>query len=240
MISFVELGKKGRLGNCLFQIATTISHAIDNNDSYLFPPWDQEQNFNLHGCFSTNISYQRNYIEPFFHYQKISYTSNTNLSGYFQSHKYFREDFVKKLLTPTIAKEISLIKDTCAIHVRRGDYVTNFPNHHPALSISYYQKAQQLALSRFYLIFSDDISWCKQNFQGPQYSFSENNLPHADLAIMSKCENGVIMANSSFSWWGAYLNNSPQKKIIAPNSWFGPALRQHNTKDLYMEDWIRI
>src|SRR5271154_4436526 len=101
MISFKDLGKSGRLGNQIFEIAATISLALDNNDSFVFPQWEYERFFNLHDCFSNNITNTETYTEPHFHYAKIPFKPNLNLSGYFKSHKYFdkHQDFIKKIFT---------------------------------------------------------------------------------------------------------------------------------------------
>jgi hypothetical protein len=87
-----------------------------------------------------------------------------------------------------------------------------------------------------FLVFSDDIQWCKENFKGDNFHFIEGEKDYVDLYLMSLCNNNII-ANSSFSWWGAWLNNTPNKKVIAPKQWFGKA-KQLNTKDLIPETWI--
>jgi len=241
MITFGDLGNLGRLGNQLFQISATISYALKNNDSYGFPTWKHEDHFDLKYCFFDNIKVEKTYAEPYFHYceiPKISYKYNLNLSGYFQSERYFFEhrDLIKELLTPKI--EIKRESGLCGIHVRRGDYV-NLTDCYVQLGMDYYLEAMRRSGCNKFLIFSDDIWWCKQNFKGNQFEFSENKKDYEDLAIMAKrCEHN-IMANSSFSWWGSYLNDNCDKKIIAPARWFGPKL-QHNTKDLIPKEWILI
>jgi hypothetical protein len=90
------------------------------------------------------------------------------------------------------------------------------------------------------ILFSNDIDWCKKNLilDGKELIYIENNFDYIDLWMMSLCENNII-ANSSFSWWGAWLNKNNNKIVVAPKKWFGNAL-QHNTKDLYPEKWIVI
>lgn len=237
MISFRDLGNMGRLGNQLFQIATTIALAVRNNDSYVFPPWEYERDFNLHNCFSNNINNVTTFRETGFTYSPIHYQPNMNLYGFFQSEKYFQDcqNLIQSLLTPTVGFGIKY--DHTAIHVRRGDY-TNLKQEYTQLDMSYYQKAMDMISSRFYVIFSDDIPWCREAFSGNNFIFSEGRTPVEDLALMAACEHQII-ANSSFSWWGAYLNRNPSKTIIAPYRWFGPAL-SHNTKDLLPEKWIKL
>jgi hypothetical protein len=237
-ITFSQLGNNGRMGNQLFQMAATISLALNNNDSYLFPTWKYEQHFNLHGCFVNQINLISIYREPHFHYAPIPYKPNLDLNGYFQSYKYMigHEDFIIDKLTPIYNL------DNCnatSIHIRRGDYVNN-ENNHPVINMDYYNKAIDLCATDKYYIFSDDIAWCKNNFIGNKFEFMEGNHETLDLAIMAKCSNNII-ANSSFSLWAAIINKNHDKKIIYPQKWFGPSL-QLNTKDLIPQNsnWISI
>lgn len=240
MISFNQLGNLGRLGNQLFQISSAISLAMHNDDEFVFPQWKYEPYFNLHGCFSSNIKTTNSYREPFFHYQKIQIADTKNqtldLSGYFQSHKYFQEysGLIKSLLTPKLGFGIKW--GTTSIHVRHGDYLS-LTKEYEQLGMSYYNQAMNMIKSKRYLIVSDDIPWCKANFIGEQFQFSEAD-EITDLSLQLSCEHNII-ANSSFSWWGGFLNKNPSKIVIAPNKWFGPAL-PHNTKDLKPEDWRSV
>lgn len=182
-----------------------------------------------------------------FNPQVLSLDSYTDLSGYFQTEEYFKkyreeilEIFSFKKDDEEEARNFLLSlpsdKDTISLHVRRGDY-TLYPNHHPVCSDDYYQSA----IGKFdlknsvFLVFSDDIEWCKKKFEGDNFIFSETNNPYVDLAIMSMCDHHII-ANSSFSWWGAWLNRSEDKRVIAPSRWFGPALNK-DTSGIYCEGW---
>jgi hypothetical protein len=238
MISFKELGKIGRLGNQLFQIATTIALAIRNNDRYIFPTWLYENSFNLHDCFSANITNYQTYNELNFTYTPILYKPNLNLFGYFQSEKYFVDhwDDIRKLLTPTIT--FGTNNNCTSIHVRRGDYL-NLTKKYSQLNMDYYKMAMEKTNTSKYMVFSDDIAWCKNNFQGDQFIFSEGKSDVEDLALMLGCEHNII-ANSSFSWWGAYLNKNPTKIVVAPSKWFGPVLSYNDTRDLLPSSWIKI
>lgn len=238
MITFSQLGEWGRMGNQLFQIATTISTALQNNTNYCFPPWQYEKNFNLHNCFSSNINTVETYRERVFYYDPIPAYKNIDLFGYFQSWKYFEhhKEEIINLLTPihNFEREPGL----CSIHVRRGDYLEK-QDCHPLMTMDYYQEAMKKSGCSKFILFSDDMRWCKKNFKGDEYEYAERNSPPVDLAIMVKrCESNII-CNSSFSWWGAYLNQFLDKKIIAPIKWFGPKLA-HDTKDLLPESWIKI
>lgn len=237
-ITFSQLGSMGRLGNQLFQIAVTVSTAIRNRSNYYFPEWNYEQYFNLHNCFNPTIEKKNVYAEPYFHYKQIPAFKDADLVGYFQSFKYMEgfEEKIKELLTPThhFDREDGL----CSLHVRRGDYVHQ-PHNHPTQSMEYYEKAMELSGCSKFLVFSDDIEWCKKNFVGSKFDFAEGQHETIDLAMMAKaCESNII-CNSSFSWWGAYLNKSPNKKIVAPTKWFGHKLN-HDTKDLCPSEWKRI
>lgn len=238
MITFSGLGTQGRMSNQLLEIAATIALALRNNDTYIFPPWEHEADFNLHNCFSSDIKFKHTYVEPCFEYKPIPYKSDMNLQGYWQSFKYF-EDFmpqIQELLTPIY--HFNRVPGLCSIHVRRGDYL-KFADAHPQQPMSYYHNAMEIINAKRYLIFSDDIEWCKQNFIGNEFDFSEYMTPAMDMAMMiKKCEHNII-CNSSFSLWAAYMNQSPNKKVVAPKLWFGPSMK-HNTKDLYMSDWTLI
>src|SRR6202034_3127321 len=153
MISFKELGQMGRLGNQLFQIAATVAFAVRHDDNYIFPLWSQEKYFNLHGCFSNSIhSNIETYKEPAFNYSAIPYKGSINLSGYFQSEKYFldQRDLIRNLLTPTIGFEIKY--DHTSIHVRRGDYV-NLTKEYVQLGMEYYNRGMQLTNTSKYIVF---------------------------------------------------------------------------------------
>lgn len=236
MITFTKLGSLGRLGNQLFQLAAAIALALRNDDEFIFPPWEYEPYFNLHGCFRPNIHCKTIYSEPTFSFNDIPYQKDMDLFGYFQSENYFKDEksIVTQLLTPKLGFGIQY--GQTSVHVRRGDYISN--NAYHPVGMEYYLEAMAIAKAERYVIFSDDIAWCKKHFIGNQFIFSENNSPADDMAHMISCENNII-TNSSFSWWGAYLNKNPSKTVIAPKKWFGPAL-SHDTKDLIPKEWARV
>lgn len=238
MITFSQLGDLGRMGNAIFQAACTISTALDNDVDYMFPDtWKYKDSFNLYNCFSSNIKPTKVYQEPHFHYSKIPYQGgNLDLRGYFQAPKYFEnnQDVILPMLTPKIGYGIKY--NTTAIHCRRTDYI-NLSEHHTNLTMDYYKEAMNIIKSKNYMVFSDDIDWCKKNFIGEQFYFVDLDEVNS-LALMLACEHQII-ANSSFSFFGAYLNRNPSKTVIAPKNWFGPKLN-HDTKDLLPKEWIKI
>ena len=252
----------GGLGNFMFQVATAYAYGKKYNKSVAFNCQEArgphkhvtEYNDNIFknvNLYHTAKEERRQLQESGFHYSELKDFPNSSvlLTGYFQSEKYFKycEDEIKTLFTSydvEIKEDLKVILDTkhtCSIHVRRGDYL-NSPNHHPTQNMNYYMKAiKQMSKDAVFLIFSDDIAWCKENFPDlpEKFIFIEGNKDYEDLFLMSHCKDNII-CNSTFSWWAAWLNNNPDKKIIAPTTWFGPAYAHYNTEDLYCENWIKI
>lgn len=240
-ITFSELSKKGRLGNILFQAAATIALALRNNDSYQFPKiWTDRKYFNIpEDKFVDKLFFSQTYNEPNFHYNNIIYKPNLNISGYLQSYLYFEDfkDEIKKLLTPNVKVEK---QEYTSIHIRRTDYLIHKDCYNILNRDNYYNNAIIKSNGKRFLVFSDDIRWAKENFTGNEFDFAEGNNAVNDLSLMLNCSGGNIIANSSFSWWGAYLNNN-FGPVIYPSTWFGPKLAPtHNTKDLCPIDWIKV
>jgi hypothetical protein len=176
------------------------------------------------------------------------------LNGYWQNPKYFEsvQDEIVKLFQFNLfgsAKDweikIEESKESVSLHVRRGDYVNDQHTNtvHGNCSMGYYQEAleilkNQLSENFTTFIFSDDPEWCQSNFD-----FIENKVimpiigDVEDMTLMSRCKHNII-ANSSFSWWGAYLNRNENKQVIAPKKWFNEAT--HNTVELTPKNWKRI
>jgi len=191
--------------------------------------------------------------EPYFHFCPDMFTipDQTNLMGYFQSEKYFEhcsdlilgyfqfDKEIKKQAENNFPK-FPVKLEYVSIHLRRGDYA-GLQQFHPVMEADYYFDAmtQFMDDDYYFLIFSDDISYAKELF-GEQENivYIEGNDPAVDMCMMTMCDHNVI-ANSSFSWWGAWLNDNVNKKVIAPKRWFGPAYKGvHDTKDLYPQSWI--
>lgn len=253
-ITFHELGKFGRLGNQLFQIAAMLSAAVKNG-SVMSANWycnytkkDMRQFFkNAYSLCSDSVKPNFTYQEPAFTYQELPKNKSMNLHGYFQSEKYFEgiQDLVRFYFEPTDfvieklkSKYGNIFDNSCAVHVRRGDFVGN--KTHQVCDLNYYNRAIELIKSKTqidnFLIFSDDITWCKANFSST-FHFIDGNLDVEDLFLISMAKNQII-SNSSFSWWGAWLNKNPDKIIIAPQRWFADG--NLDDKDIYTKDMIRI
>ena len=167
-----------------------------------------------------------------------------SLYGFFQTEKYFkhiadevREDFsFKDEIENPCNEMIQAVENPISLHIRRGDFLTNNANHNN-LTLDYYATAlSKFENDRNVIIFSDDTEWCKQQelFSGDRFLVSESGNPYVDLCLMSMCSDFII-ANSSFSWWGAWLAN--KGTVIAPEKWFGPNNSHLDTSDLYPEHW---
>lgn len=247
---------QGGLGNQLFQISTAYAHAEVTGDTLILQ--DGQHHLPLQG--SNVESYKDNlylklkfsknfdrssftlFQEPSFKFTRLPYARDLYLSGYFQSEKYFkpyRKDLLDlyniEFLTNKHVKDIE--DNTISLHVRRGDYL-KLQDSHPCLNLSYYQKAlEEFPPDYPVLVFSDDIEWCKSHFTSDRFKFMEGNSDLVDLLTMTKCTHHII-ANSSFSWWGAWLSESEGIKI-APEKWFGPSGPQ-DTEDLIPENWKKV
>lgn len=268
-MSYISTNHRGGIGNVMFKLAASISTAIDNNVDYLFSNEfirDKDRQMVTFGHPDYRVYYQNilrgvqfldklptpytTYTEPNFHYDPIPYMNGTNLvlDGGFQSEKYFinnKETIVNLFKIPNhvefqIKEAVPDINDYVAIHVRRGDYVYQ-PQYHPLTTREFYQKAvEEVGINNKFLIFSDDLEGSKDLFDFiPTKYFYSTGVDWSDLYMMSLCKDNII-ANSSFSWWAAYLNSNPDKKVIAPSKWFGPAYEHFNTKDLLPKSWIKL
>lgn len=246
-ISFNSLGGYGRLGNQMFQYASL--RGIAKNRGYDFSiPSDGHRLFDIFEmkhCINkekNNIVMQSLTHSGFEFDQELFNTcpNYTDLYGYFQSEKYFynisdsiKEDF-SFLNTDDETLSNFNNKEIVSIHVRRGDYL-GLQTYHPIVSMDYYKKAMSFFKGCSFLLFSDDIEWCKSEETFQECTIIEGSDSNS-MYLMSKCNHNII-ANSSFSWWSAWLNNNPNKKIIAPKNWFGPSYSSYNMSDLYPESW---
>ena len=195
----------------------------------------------------------RNFDNSIFSVKKDSY-----IEGFWQSEKYFKdvENIIRKEITlknqPSenyckLERKISKSENnSVALHVRHGDF---FKDHkegkrHTVLPLKYYKKALEVIsnkiLDPYFFVFSDDIKWCKENFKELKntHFVDDKNLPDYEALIaISKCQHQII-ANSSFSWWGAWLNSNPNKIVIAPFQWYNNL--KVNMDDRLPKNWIRV
>lgn len=200
------------------------------------------------------------YIEKDLSYNSEFFNSNIDVSlfGYFQTEKYFlniRELLLKEFsLNAPLAKHEALVEntitesDSVAIHIRRGDYISNISannvhgtcgNEYFIDALSHLNKLNLLSDSTVLFVFSDDIEWCQDNlsFEYPtEFVKGSSDRPEVDIHLMSKCKHQII-SNSTFSWWGAWLNTNPDKCVVAPLQWFKTL---HDSTDIVPEQWIRL
>ena len=235
-----NLGNNGRLGNQIFQYAFLFGLSKAKGYDFCIPP-----NTDLLKCFDIscklNTPKLRKNNEKHFHYDEgfPSYLDNTDYSGYYQSEKYFEHCKTELINSLQFKQEWKVplnmeTKDLVSIHVRRGDYVGN--EYHPVVNTDYINAAKMHFPNKKFIVFSDEIEWCRNNNIGDYYAESNNH--YIDLYQMTLCS-GAIIANSTFSWWGAYLGRD-KEKVVAPKKWFSGHYTGWNTKDVYSEGWVCI
>lgn len=193
-------------------------------------------------------------IEQYLHFnEKYLKMKNVYFEGYWQSEKYFiniKEKIIKEFNFPEITeqKNISILekieqRNSISIHIRRGDYLNN-TLYSNICNTRYYKKAINYIESKIdnpiFFIFSNDINWCKENFYFEEAYFVDWNIGKSsfrDMQLMSLCKHNII-ANSSFSWWGAWLNDNKEKIVVAPTKWLND--ERVNIDDIIPEGWIKL
>lgn len=197
-------------------------------------------------------------IEPHFNYwsEFWSSPSDSYLIGYWQSEKYFHEyeSIIRKEFTfkiplgdrNNVLAEFIKKNNAVSVHIRRGDYVSNpkTAKTHGLCTLEYYHSAIEYIANKVnqphFFIFSDDPQWVENNFKiGFPCTYINHNLDEnsfIDMQLMSMCSHHIV-ANSSFSWWGAWLGFNPKKIVIAPRQWFA---KKMNIDDLIPASWIKI
>ena len=267
MLSYNTIGRNGRFANQLFQYAALYSIAKKHGYEFCIPPSNAQNLWQEHQLFSAfdlksckTVGWQRTTTqlkESTFAYDKNlvdNCPNDVDLFGYFQSEKYFK-DYEQDIRNEFTFK--SEINDPCAnyikqlnseiisLHVRRTDYVQKSADH-PPCSLEYYEEALKLVPPNLpIMVFSDDINWVMQQplFKGPRWNYSQGNSNLIDICIMTYCSHYII-ANSSFSWWGAWLSHNKNKIVVGPKKWFGDGpnsyTKNNDTKDLIPNGWIKI
>lgn len=257
---------KGGLGNMMFEIAGMHAFAMDNGTRASYVNVDaQIEYLNNEGVYNPNLKHANEYgyifdrlekhhpgdfVQRFsvpFHYEPQPFVDGSFYDGFFQSEKYFshRRQEILNLFKPSddISSRVEMYRDvlnlpnSVAVHLRRGDYVNNQKNH-ALLPLEYYHAAfTHFDINSNFVFFSDDIQYCKDTFKMSNQHFIQDK-DYVELYVMAGLKNCVI-ANSSFSWWGAWLNCNEGKKIVAPNLWFGPNIKLE-TKDIVPVSWIKL
>jgi hypothetical protein len=250
----------GGLGNQMFQISHALCQGWKNNIRVIFkseshtPNQGEQPTKYINNIFS-NIKFQ-NTLPPtkrvtnVWGFKEISLNLDTNIEffGYYQSSKNFYgfgenikevfsppEDYLKKIYLeyPELNN-----KNNISIHIRRGDYI-KFSNVSPIIDISYIDKCLE-NISNYDNIFvlTDDKIWAEKNLNYKNLIIPKNLEDYEELWLISLCRYN-IMSNSTFSWWGSYLNKISDKVVFVPSIWFGPQ-GEKDYEDLYESDWIKI
>ena len=256
----------GGLGNQLFQICTVISYAITYNMPFSFKYeellrvgrerptyWNTLlKSIKIYVNFDETDVIDWIYEEPAFHYSKIDSMQNVCLHGYFQSYKYFDINKDTILSLCEIREQQSLLdvpENTISIHFRIGDF-KELHEYHPLMTVEYYRNSMQYIYDNFgdgyrVLVFCESCDRARVGELVMQIdlkydvSFVDENIPDwKQMLIMSCCKINII-ANSTFSWWGAYFNNVPDHVVLYPSTWFGERI-SHDISDLFPFDWRKI
>lgn len=196
--------------------------------------------------------------EPYFDPEILKLSDDVYLDGYWQSEEYFssiseiiKNEFVVKTSPLGYNKKLLNLIESCnsvSLHVRRGSYtIPPFSEFHGTCSLKYYEKGINY-ISEFieqptFFIFSDDLAWARENIKLKHRTIfvGHNNALNdfEDLRLISFCKHQII-ANSTFSWWGAWLNSNPEKIVITPSQWFLNENYNSKTHDLIPKNWIKL
>ncbi len=263
MLTFLKLGEYGRLGNQMFQIASTIGIAKKLGYQFGFPYWRNTEHLVLFNS-SEDIDVQKYFKNPLpgipggveFKNTEIPWgfhdihlpDENLSLAGHMQSEKYFRD--CKELVrfyfdySDEVKNSIPAITgdNTCCVLFRRGDYVKK-SGYHPLCTREYYEKAMaEFPADTKWIVFPENnIEECRE--------IIGNNAEYIDSGIhyvlrqylMGTCAN-FIMPNGTYGWFSAWLGTNPNKKVISPSehNWFGPEANGLSAHDVIPEDWVQI
>lgn len=255
-MSVITFRPIGRLGNNMFQTAACIGYAKKYNSRWVVPVHRARGDNDpyLLGQFWPSLPFGDAYgghryeqHEPRdFNYRPIPhFPGGCMLVGFFQSEKWF-EGAHDEVRAAFPLKHYPEYVDYVSIHVRRGDYVTN-ANSFPPITNEYVQAALMkipYEEKRAVMVFSDDIEWCKNNLRfddNDTVVFNEDANEFEALSKMASCSHHII-ANSTFSWWGAWLGKNPNRIVVSPHyeDWFGNGFTGPKPKDLIPENWIQI
>lgn len=279
-VSSFESNKQRQYGLHCFNIQEHIA-TQDEIDALLKRPRNKFERFNnklLNKIGKVSRPSQNFFLEKYFHFNPcvLEAPNNTYLHGFWQSEKYFIDiqdilinEFSFKYPQDDTNRDLNekiKFHESTAIHIRRGDYINNDETNqlHEVCSLDYYNKsityiAERVSNPHFF-IFSNDLQWVKEKFQinFPITIIEYNNgfRSYEDLRLMSQCKHNII-ANSSFSWWGAWLNQNPDKIVCVPQQWFRKKYQDTkyslpkdcipwykddflDTKDLIPKNWIQL
>jgi len=248
MLTFKNLGKYGRLGNQMFQIAGTIGLATSHGYTYGFPNWinwdhltrfGSEEDINIQAYFKNELPGVENKEFQDFNIQWgwhnfHTLPDNLNLIGHMQSERYFAhcKPLIKHYFELKDLTDLQMPDNAIAIHVRRGDYDDNY---HPTMKADYYEKALRHMPDAPVFVFSDSPDQARQML-GNEFTYISGNHYMIDLQLMTRCKN-FILSNSTLCWWGWWL--ADHNKCVAASNWFGP-VAGITGNDLYTKEMIVI
>lgn len=250
----------GGLGNQMFQISHAIAQGIKYNVPSLFIPKSYTpMQANQPTKYINNIFKKINFVDELngyitidspwqFNELELNWLTPIQFKGYYQSSKNFLgyDDKIKSLFNPNeeffkkiISKYPQLNDDkTLSLHIRRGDYL-NISHILPIIDKTYIDESiKKNGEYTTLFIFSDDTEWVRNNLSYDKQIIVSDLEDYEELWMISMCKNN-IMSNSSFSWWGSYLNRNPNKKVFCPSIWFGP-FGELNYDDIFEKDWTKI
>lgn len=263
-MTIVSVFLQGRVGNLMFQVAAAYAYAMENNFEFLLLPKstyhtyykDPDSMDTIFRKFKILQGFQQNWDvikekeNECLSYKKIAISKSNYVlfHGYFQNEKYFKK-YKREIIDMFEFSNItySIKPKSIFMHVRRGDY-QNIKMHGGMNYEAYYRNALQYLMNiqdvENVLICSDDLVWCRKwNLlaEFPKLNFEFIDLPTLEtLQVMRNCDLGGICANSSFSWWGAYLNENPNAKFLFPDQWFFDKPGDTWPNDVVFEGAIKI
>lgn len=248
VVTFNSLGRYGRFANQLWQIAGVIGIARRNQFDFAFPEWINHDHRDRFGS-SEDVDVQKYFVNPLplysgpslpdrfidWGYHDVVVRQSTSLSGHLQSPRYF-EHCIDEVRHYFRMLDEPKPNDYCAIHLRRGDYDNAY---HPRLESDYYREAVgRFPSNQRFLVFSDDQKAARLMFNENRFDFADGDYL-TDFRLMKTCKHFII-ANSAYSAMAAVLGEAPDKQVVAPRPWFGPAYTNITGEDIYNHDWTVI
>lgn len=250
----------GGLGNQFFIIFATISHSIDNQLDFFVDSIEKTRKTYFDTPVYKNLIQKKLpgkiYQEKYHHYVPIPKEKNLVLSGYFQSYKYFHHNIDKilrilefsSLIDETRKKYLDYLDNDIVLHFRLGDY-KKLGHAHPICDISYYKEALKHFYEKskvLYFFEQEDRDIVTNKIKDLQIVYPymiftpiDTQIVDYEQVFLMSCFKNFIIANSSFSWWGAYLSQT-REKVIYPSKWFCGILKDKKVDDMFLEDWIKI
>lgn len=253
MICYPLLGNNGEFGNQLFQIAATISHALNCNTNALFPEWKHNKIFKKKlNTYKELPLVENKYTEKYFYFSPIPKLPNLALNGYFQTEKYFKNkkeeilnlfEFEDSFLNMVTSKYKDLLANNpIGVQIRTYSRGMIDPRHiHcDVLENEAYLKEsfKYFGKNKIFLVTTDNVEYTKKRIPNKEniYILDSNNL-YEEFCLLTLCS-GIISSASSFGWWASYLNKNKNKKIIMPQKWFNVKDDWYDTRDIYPEGVI--